>query len=219
MPTNTFKFFFCIFECFSVGKYSNYEKEVAFSFNDCNLKEAPETDFNHPSRSALSGKVLILNQSYEPVSVCSIKKAIILLFLMKADLVAQKEGRHIRSVKCAYPYPSVIRLTAYVRIPYKRIELSRKNILRRDGNRCQYCGKKAPDLTIDHIVPKSRGGTDSWENLVAACVRCNNRKGNRTPEEARISLLKKPSRPHHILFFRQFLGKMDKDWRPFLFMD
>lgn len=137
---------------------------------------------------------------------------------MKADLVARKDGMSVRSVSRIYPYPSVIRLTAYVRVPYRKIELSRKNLLRRDNNTCQYCGKKSTNLTIDHVVPRSRGGTDCWENLVAACVRCNNVKGNRTPEEAKMGLLKKPTRPHHILFMKQYLGKVENDWKPFLFM-
>lgn len=161
---------------------------------------------------------MVLNQSYEPICLCSPKKAIILLILTKAELVAQKDGKFIRSVKISFPYPSVIRLSNYIKVPIKKIELSRKNILRRDDNRCQYCGKKATDLTIDHIIPKSRGGTDSWENLVSACKACNNKKGNRTPEEAGMKLLKTPRKPHHILFIKQYVDKVDDAWKPFLFM-
>lgn len=169
--------------------------------------------------SSLGGKVLVLNQSYEPISVCSPKKAMVLLFLMKAEVVAEKDSKFIRTVSRAFPYPSVIKLCTYIRVPYKNIELSRKNILRRDNYKCQYCGKKAPDMTIDHVIPRSRGGGDTWENLVAACVRCNNRKGNRTPEEAKMPLLSRPKRPHHILFLKQFIGRLEENWRPFLFMD
>jgi 5-methylcytosine-specific restriction endonuclease McrA len=104
-------------------------------------------------------------------------------------------------------------------MPYKRIDLSRKNILKRDNHRCQYCGKKTLDITIDHIMPKSRGGIDTWDNLVAACVRCNNRKGNRTPDEAGMKLLSKPRRPNHIMFLKQYIGRTEDSWRPFLFMD
>ncbi len=177
----------------------------------------PEVE-NRDRSVPMSGKVLILNQSYEPISVCSAKKAMLLLFLTKADLVEEKEGLAIRTVNKAFPYPSVIRLSAFVRIPYKKIDLSRKNILRRDGNQCQYCGKKTSALTIDHIIPKSRGGSDTWENLVAACVSCNNKKGSRTPEEAGMALLNKPNRPHHIIFMKQYLGNVEKNWKPFLFM-
>lgn len=162
---------------------------------------------------------MVLNQSYEPVTVCSAKKAILLLFMMKAEIVAVRDGRVVRSVSKVFPYPSVIRLSAFIRVPYKKIELSRKNIMRRDNYTCQYCGSKTFELTIDHIIPRSRGGGDSWENLVAACNRCNNRKGNRTPEEAGMSLLGVPRRPHHILFIKHYSGRLDENWRPFLFMD
>jgi len=167
----------------------------------------------------LNGKVLVLNQSYEPVSICSAKKAIILLYLTKAELIAKRDGKIVRSVKDFYPHPSVIRISRFLKAPFKKIELSRKNILKRDGFRCQYCGHKATNLTIDHVIPKSRGGTDNWENLVAACHKCNNRKGNRTPEEANMTLINKPRKPHHILFIKQYMGKVDDNWKPFLFMD
>lgn len=143
----------------------------------------------------------------------------LMYLLTKAEIIAFKEDRFIRTVSNSYPYPSVIRLSKYLRIPYKRIELSRKNIHRRDGFRCQYCGEKNGDMTIDHIVPKSRGGVDSWDNLVTACRRCNNKKGSRTPQEVNMTLLNVPSRPHHIVFIKQFIEKLDENWRPFLFMD
>ena len=168
---------------------------------------------------SLNSQVLILNQSYEPITVCSARKAIVLLFLTKAEMVAKKDGKVVRTVKDSYPLPSVIKLSSYIRVPFKRIELSRKNILRRDNHTCQYCGMKAKNLTIDHVVPKSRGGGDSWENLVACCTACNNKKGNRTPEEARMKLLSIPHRPHHIMFIKQYYGSIDDKWRPFLFMD
>jgi len=163
--------------------------------------------------------VLILNQSYEPVSVCSAKKAIILIFLTKAEIIAKRDGRVVRSVSTSMPFPSVIRLARYIKVPFKKIELSRRNILKRDGYRCQYCGTKSHELTIDHVIPKSRGGSDSWDNLVSACKECNNKKADRTPEEAGINLIKKPRRPHHILFITQYMGKVDENWKPFLFME
>lgn len=194
--------------------------EVEFSFHEKNIRDYShqiETPNEMPSQ--LGGRVLMLNQSYEPVSICSAKKAIVLLFLMKADLVEHRGDRSIRTVRTDFPYPSVIRLASFVRVPYRKVELSRKNLHRRDNYRCQYCGKRSVELTIDHVIPKSRGGQDSWENLVSACVRCNNRKGNRTPEEASMPLLTKPTKPHHILFMKQYLGKVEKSWKPFLFME
>jgi len=142
-----------------------------------------------------------------------------MLLLSKAELVAKQNGKVIRSPSISLPHPSVIRLLRYYRVPYRVIELSRKNILRRDKYQCQYCGKKTHALTIDHVIPKSRGGMDSWDNLVAACVKCNNKKGNRTPEEAHMPLIKKPRKPNHILFLKQYLGNVEDNWRPFLFMD
>ncbi len=138
---------------------------------------------------------------------------------MKAEMVAQRQNAFVRSINFRMPQPSVIKLGNYIRVPFKTIELSRKNILRRDDNRCHYCGKKSLEMTIDHIIPKSRGGMDSWENLITACIRCNNRKGNRTPEEANMPLLARPKKPNHILFIRQSMGALDENWKPFLFMD
>jgi 5-methylcytosine-specific restriction endonuclease McrA len=167
----------------------------------------------------LNARVLVLNQSYEPVSVCSTKKALTLLCLTKAEMIEHRTTASIRTVKVTYPFPSVIRLSAYLRVPFKKIELSRKNILRRDGFRCQYCGSLHSQLTVDHIIPKSRGGLDQWENLTAACVGCNNKKGNRTPEEAGMRLMSRPRRPNHVLFLKHYVGKVDDTWRPYLFMD
>jgi 5-methylcytosine-specific restriction endonuclease McrA len=168
---------------------------------------------------SLANRVLVLNQSYEPISVCSAKKAFLLIFLLKADLVAEREDRVLRSVHATYPYPSVIRLSSYIRVKFKNVELSRRNILRRDNNQCQYCGKTTTPLTLDHIIPRSRGGMDTWDNLVIACIRCNNRKGNQTPEEAGMKLAKQPRKPHHVIFLKNFMGKVDEAWKPYLFLD
>lgn len=138
--------------------------------------------------------------------------------LMKAEVVEVRKGMYIRSVSAEFPFPSVIRLCGYIRVPFRSIILSRKNILKRDDQKCQYCGKKKSDMTIDHILPRSRGGTDSWENLVAACTSCNSKKGCRTPDEAKMPLLSKPKKPHHIVFLKQYIGLADDNWKPFLFM-
>ncbi len=184
----------------------NLSLEAAFEFGDTNKPKA------------ISGRVLILNQSYEPITVCSVQKAVILLYLDKAEIVAETEGRWIRSVSQRLPFPSVIRLRRYKRVPYKQIMLSRKNILRRDGHRCQYCGTSASPLTVDHIVPRSHGGRDTWENLVTACVRCNNIKSNRTPEHAGMYLRSIPRKPSHVTFIVHSVGHVDTHWRPYLFM-
>lgn len=163
--------------------------------------------------------MLILNQNYEPMSICNVKKAIILLFLGKAELIEAQQNKYVHSVSATMPFPSIVRLGVYIQIPYKKIILSRKNILRRDGHRCQYCGKTELTLTVDHIIPKAKKGEETWENLVTACVECNNRKGDRTPEEAHMKLMRKPMKPNHVSFIRHFVGSVDDSWKPYLFMN
>jgi 5-methylcytosine-specific restriction endonuclease McrA len=167
----------------------------------------------------LGSKVLILNQNYEPISICNAKKAIVLIYLGKAELIERKNGKVIRSASSNFPFPSIVRLGIYIRVPYKKIILSRKNILRRDGHRCIYCGAASGTLTIDHIIPKSQGGEDSWENLATACVKCNNKKDDRSLEEANMKLLKKPIRPNHITFIKHSINKIDESWKPYLFLN
>ncbi|HPD33070.1 MAG TPA: HNH endonuclease [Candidatus Kapabacteria bacterium] len=162
--------------------------------------------------------MLVLNQNYEPISVTNTKKAIILLYLDKAEMIETNNGAVLHSISRNFPYPSVIRLHTAFRRPYKNIDLSRKNIFRRDGMQCQYCGKKNVQLTVDHIIPRSRGGTDTWENLATACVTCNNKKGNRTPEEAGMKLLAIPKKPNHLFFIKQNLNNEEDNWKPYLFI-
>lgn len=161
----------------------------------------------------------MLNQNYEAMSICNVQRAVVLLFLGKAELIAAKEARKVCSTRISMAFPTIVRLKLYIRVPYKKIVLSRKNILRRDNHKCQYCSRTDLTLTIDHIHPKSKGGDDSWENLVAACVKCNNKKGDRTPEDANMPLMKKPSRPSHITFMKHFVGRIDEEWKPYLYMN
>lgn len=121
-------------------------------------------------------------------------------------------------MKSNFPWPSVIRISKYIKVPYKKVILSRKNILRRDNYKCAYCGRSDLMLTVDHVVPKARGGSDSWENLVTACTRCNNIKGDRTPEEANMKLLIKPFKPSHIIFIKNIVSKIDEKWKPYLYL-
>jgi 5-methylcytosine-specific restriction endonuclease McrA len=169
--------------------------------------------------SVLDRHVLLLNQNFEPLSVCSARRAFVLVFLGKAEIVEPCDGLQIHSVQVSFSLPSVVRLGSYVCVPHKRILLSRKNILTRDGHRCMYCGTTEGRMTIDHVVPRLRGGKDTWENLVCACHRCNNVKGDRTPTEARMALLGRACRPTHITFIQRFVGIRDKRWRPYLFLD
>lgn len=161
--------------------------------------------------------VLVLNQDYQPISVCSVQRSVKLLFLEKAELLHDDPEKVIRTVDDEFSYPSVIRLRRYIRLPYARIVLSRRNIMKRDRHTCQYCGSKK-GLTLDHVLPRSRGGGDSWENLVTACDHCNVKKGNRTPDEADMPLKIKPYRPIHITFFQNLLGGVQDHWKPYLYM-
>ncbi len=167
----------------------------------------------------LEKNVLVLNQNFEPLSVCSAKRAIVMVFLGKAEIIERYNGYRIHSVSNSYPLPSVVKLGIYIKIPYKRILLSRKNILKRDQHRCQYCGRTDRPLTVDHIIPKHLGGKDTWENLVCACVKCNSIKGNRTPEQAGLKLLSKPRKPNHITYIQRFIGISDDHWKRYLFLD
>ena len=162
-------------------------------------------------------RVLVLNASYEPIHVCTLRRALVLVW-KGAARVEEDAGRVVRTARAAVVEPSVIRLTEYRRIPRPRRALSRRNILLRDQHRCQYCGCVfAPaQLTLDHVRPRSRGGDGSWENLVASCQRCNTRKGDRTPEEARMPLLRAPRvcTGRHLL--REMAGAEER-WRKYVF--
>ncbi len=142
----------------------------------------------------------------------------VLIYLGKAELVFDDKRKALRTVNRAFPWPSIIRLSFFVHVPYKKVVLTRKNILRRDGFKCAYCGRSDLPLTIDHIVPKAKGGNDSWENLICACTLCNNHKGDRTPREARMEMLYKPFKPSHIMFIKNVVGKLDENWKPYLYL-
>ncbi|MBP3193132.1 HNH endonuclease [Natronogracilivirgula saccharolytica] len=140
----------------------------------------------------------------------------VLLLMEKAEMLHDHPRKKIRTIRDEFDYPTVIRLRKYARIPYKNIVMSRKNILKRDSHTCMYCGVR-DRLTIDHVIPRSRGGDDSWENLVSACTTCNHRKGNRTPREAGMKLRSKPFRPNHIIYLRDFYGNVHESWKPYLY--
>ena len=170
-------------------------------------------------------KVLLLNASYEALGTIGVTRAVCLIWKGSAEMVEQDGRRVLRSQHFEFAVPSVVRLTHYidVRGRQRRASSKRNRILARDGNRCQYCGAKgtAFDLTVDHILPLSRGGTTSPENLVAACYACNQRKGNRTPEEARMPLLKNPAALIYGID-RQILchqAESNPEWRRYLFLD
>lgn len=140
------------------------------------------------------------------------------MYLEKAQMIEHYSAL-IHTIQTTFPYPSVIRLRSYIKKPFKGVALTRKNILMRDSHHCQYCGKNNTFMTLDHVVPRSAGGKDTWENLVCACVRCNNKKGNRTPSQAGMQLLSKPKRPSHLLYLQAIAEKSHPSWHDYLYMN
>jgi 5-methylcytosine-specific restriction endonuclease McrA len=168
---------------------------------------------------ALHAPVLVLNTSYEPINVCAARRAIVLV--LKGVAMAEEENGHfLHAARFALRVPSVIRLLEYRRIPHQTRALSRKNILLRDRNTCQYCLEVLPssDLTLDHVIPRSRGGASTWENLVACCHGCNRRKSNQFPVEAGMKLMREP-RAFNLHTSRHIMRLMGSDdrWRKYLF--
>ena len=166
----------------------------------------------------LNRRVLLLNQSYQPLMVIGAKRALILLLTEKVEAI-ENYTEFIHSMYFKMPLPSVIRLRDYARFAKKEIVLSRKNILKRDNHICQYCGAHSTRLTIDHIIPRQKGGPDTWENLVTACVQCNTQKGHKSVSEAKMELQSSPRKPMVIVHFQKNVKKYQKMWRPYLFME
>lgn len=160
--------------------------------------------------------VLVLNANFEPVHVCTTRRAISLMLSGKASLVMNGRGV-IRTVSTEYPRPSIIRLDKMIRRPRPTVRLTKREILRRDNYTCQYCGQISAHLTVDHIVPRRLGGQYSWENLTTACPNCNHRKGGRTAEQAQMHLLRLPKEPPAAatyLFARHLVE--NQEWLPFV---
>ncbi|HWO93263.1 MAG TPA: HNH endonuclease [Dehalococcoidia bacterium] len=164
----------------------------------------------------VSTPVLVLNQMYEPLNVCNVRRAFVLVDRGKAE-VLERGDEWIRSVSAAFPTPSVIRLMTQIRRPRPTVRLSRREVFQRDKYTCQYCGQVARDLTLDHVIPRHRGGRHTWENLVTACKRCNHRKAGRTPSEARMRLSTEPTAPRYGLYaaFWPYLER-EEGWRKFV---
>ncbi len=167
----------------------------------------------------MDGVVLVLNQNYEPLNVCNLPRAFRLVFGEKAEVV-EYDHQEIRTPSSAYQAPSVIRLQHMIRRPRPRVRLSRREVFARDGHVCQYCGRQGGDMTLDHVVPRHRGGSHTWENLVTACGSCNHRKGGRLLDEARLRLLRPPVEPRsdvYSLFGTYLRDERNEAWRTYLF--
>jgi len=194
--------------------------------------------------TALDSSVLVLNRLYMAVNVVSARRAFVLLCKEVAEVVAVEDDRYnsynfenwidvsrardrwqdngfewVRAVSFDIMVPKVIRLLFYDRLPHTRVKFNRRNIFARDENRCQYCGGRFPtsELSLDHVIPRSRGGRNTWENVVCSCARCNARKGGRLPEEAALSLYRKPAKPRRSPVIRLKLRSSKyESWKQFL---
>jgi 5-methylcytosine-specific restriction endonuclease McrA len=169
--------------------------------------------------NAQNQTVLVLNASFEPIQICSARRAFALIVKEKAVI----QEHHDREAYVGIMYPSVLRLREFAKIPHRVHEPSRRNILLRDRHQCMYCAvRHRPDkLTLDHVIPKSRGGLKTWGNLVACCEKCNRFKADRTPEEAGMMLIRKP-RPatiHTSRFILRSMGAEDAKWKKYLYYD
>ncbi len=164
----------------------------------------------------ITAPVLVLNVNYEPLNVCSTRRAVVLVLDGKAMLVANGRGV-LRTVNLTLPLPSVIRLAQMVRRPRPHIKLTKREVLRRDEFVCQYCGQRAAVLTVDHVIPRHLGGKSAWNNLVTACAPCNHHKGGRTIEQAHMHLLRVPEEPPASLAY--VLGRHlngNEEWLPYI---
>lgn len=147
----------------------------------------------------MSKQVLVLNASYEPLSLVSVRRAIVLLLREKAELLEATQ-QMLHSSHRVMHEPLVIRLVHYVRLPHRKVPSTRTAVMLRDAYICQYCAETPGRqfLTVDHVIPRSRGGSHDWDNLVTACTRCNQKKGSLTPEEAMMQLIRKPFEPSYV---------------------
>ncbi|WP_373524289.1 HNH endonuclease [Aquiflexum sp.] len=160
-------------------------------------------------------RVLVLNLDHSPVAVVTVQKALVLNFMNKVSCLSFYESLVVRTVSREFMYPAVIRLNQYKNIPYKGVLLNRTNLFRRDSNECQYCGSKK-QLTIDHILPRSKGGKTNWTNLITACHRCNVIKGDKTPDQAGMLMKSVPFRPSLGFFLAEYAERHAEEWMPFL---
>ena len=162
--------------------------------------------------------VLVLKQSYEPLTVCRARRAGVLVYQGKAEMLEDGLG-HIHTISQTIPLPSVIRLSQMIKRPRRERKMTRYEIFNRDRYTCQYCGDQSRHLTLDHVIPRYRGGQHTWENVVSACVACNRKKAGRTPREANMKLIRQPSPPVGGPFYivpYHYLSKRD-EWRKYLY--
>src|SRR3954447_17602142 len=164
--------------------------------------------------------VLVLNQNFEPLNICNARRALVLVLGGKAE-VLELNHHVMRSPSMNFHCPSVIRLSHLIKRPRPRARLSRKEVFIRDNYTCQYCGTRTRELTLDHVIPRSKGGPHTWDNLVSACKGCNHRKGGKTLDEARLRLVRPPFEPRsdiYSLFTPYLSDDRNEAWRTYLFL-
>lgn len=160
--------------------------------------------------------VLVLNQNYEPLNICQVRRAIVLVYRGKAEVLENGSG-YMYSSYATFPLPSVIRLVYLIKRPPYHRKMTRLEIFNRDNYICQYCGKQTRALTIDHVIPRHRGGEHNWFNVVSACPACNRRKAGRTPAEAGMKLIHQPFAPRIAgLYIPSHYLKWHQNWKNFL---
>ncbi len=163
-------------------------------------------------------EVLVLNNDFEPLNVCHTRRAIQLVLVGKAEVLHARD-RYLRHLNGSFPVPAVVRMNYHVRRPRPELKLSRRTVFARDGYTCQYCGVQTRDLTIDHVVPRRLGGKTVWENVVAACRKCNTRKSDKPLEQSGLRLVRQPRRPQYVPWInlsKYLAGRKDQVWRIYL---
>jgi 5-methylcytosine-specific restriction endonuclease McrA len=171
-----------------------------------------------PNRVGLHGEVLVLNSDFQPLNVCNLRRAILLICLGKVEVLHHGPAR-VRTFDGEIASPSVIKLRQHVKRPIPQLRLSRRGVFARDGYSCQYCGTTSKDLTIDHVVPRRLGGGSTWENLVCCCRRCNTKKGDKTLSASGMQLKRPPRRPRYIPYIsltKYVQGSKNDVWRDYL---
>jgi len=164
----------------------------------------------------IDSPVLVLNQGYEPLNLCRVRRAVVLVFGGKAEVLENSRGE-LHSVTQVFSIPSVIRLVYMVKRPHRQRKLTKLEVFNRDRYTCQYCGRQTKELTLDHVIPRRRDGEHNWENVVSACKVCNRRKGGRTPKEARMKLLREPRTPHNDGFYIPYYYLSSHDeWKKYV---
>jgi 5-methylcytosine-specific restriction endonuclease McrA len=168
-------------------------------------------------RGTSSGRVLVLNASYEPINVCTVRRAAVLLLKNRAEVLEHGDWS-LHSESLTLPRPVVIRLITYVRIPRDahRRKITRRAVFARDRWTCQYCGHERGSLTVDHVIPRSKGGSSSWDNIVTCCAPCNRRKGDRLPRQAKMTPVRPPSAPSSTIFIHVATPSIPAAWEQYL---